>query len=525
MPRSEITEMFSVYVDESEANIQGTIPPIEDGPAEWASFEVFFLDRGRGTIPNSNLQAFSEVLVFRRSVREWGPSDWDRARFNREDAILVTPVTSNPMLIDMRTAGNDAVIYNQEADFVVAITTSSRAQNNDQFSIVLSNVFLSHFYPDPYLDKEATTKLITCVDSAGDLMPERDFITAAGSMDRKYKFFPPNYPDFAGQRHADGLDSLEDLEIPQVLPSECTPTAVIGIEMAARRDRLRRVFLNFVSSMDGANSDNDYWLDDPVLPGDTLHHFGVYDPHFDEIIQDNDNNGIFTPADTVLYPGANGRLDSKMTLFDDDMDGLVDEEELNGINDDHDYWADENANSLYDPGVDEHYFDYDRDGLYSDATVLDERLDTDGTVTAGAGTMLDSIAIGAALTPFQQADKVGYTVRDGNVFDENVDIVIFDMDGDGKYTFKPDRFVDSDGNDSIKPGERNVPNGSPATAFRILDNVFADNLDDPIYVWLEVDYDDTYTSADSPILGRPAAGVTVSGFNVADATWAFWDQN
>ena len=170
-----------------------------------------------------------------------------------------------------------AIVHNGTSIFAVAIETSDQVENNDQFRVVVNiggeQIIHQNEAGSPYKDKTYTSNIITVVDQAGDLMPFPDTVLASGN-DRIYPYEPHNYTDLFSQ-HPDALNILEDMEVPQVLPSESSRTAVLGFEIAGVHSHLDHVVLNFTSCREGRNNDRDYWADDPAgIPG-------IYEPFID----------------------------------------------------------------------------------------------------------------------------------------------------------------------------------------------------------------------------------------------------
>jgi hypothetical protein len=340
-------------------------------------------------------------------------------------------------------SGGHAFVLNSKAIFFVAIETDATIENNDQFSVTVrinqADIAHQNGSGNPFGTKVFSSRIITCVDAAGDLLPSADTILG-GAVDRFYPFEPHNYPDFFGQ-HPDALNILEDMEVPQVLPSESSRTAVLGIELAGVHSHLNYVVLNFTSSRDGRNNDHDYWADDPAgIPG-------VYDPQIDEIFHKQNtpadpNRAVREAGDTLLFQGATPGVQTTIMGVDDDLDGRTDEELPNGIDDDgdlrvdedislpiihplvdedsQDYWAwyDEDGNGAYDPVIDELYFDANGNGVFDPTSGIPQVNETPERVFQGA--------------------TAGFTLRPGDSYTgPRTHFFRLDEDGDGEAGSPP----------------------------------------------------------------------------------------
>ncbi|MBK7496462.1 MAG: hypothetical protein IPI28_14120 [Candidatus Omnitrophica bacterium] len=313
---SRVTEV--VRFDISETNTDDMQTPIfdDDGGLEIRRVQISFSDL-RGSINSLNIgNKVAFVSLYRISQDIDNPLfDFDED-FKIEQNILlarkrvagpllslevpceelaerITSITQ-PCVVDIPSAelcertickdpdtgaciarGGDGFVQNQKAIFMVSVETDAAIVNNGQFSVIVtidSNAIAhQNGSGNPYKKRVFSSRILTVVDSAGDLMPFPDTILGVGD-DRFFPYEPHNYTDLFSQ-HPDALNILEDMEVPQVLPSESSRTAVLGIELAGVHSHLKYVVLNFTSTRDGRNNDRDYWADDPAgIPG-------VYDPY------------------------------------------------------------------------------------------------------------------------------------------------------------------------------------------------------------------------------------------------------
>ncbi|NUN94686.1 MAG: hypothetical protein HUU16_00795 [Candidatus Omnitrophica bacterium] len=348
-------------------------------------------------------------------------------------------------------SGGDGYVLNSTAIFMVAVETDATIDNNDQFSVIVriqrEDIAHQTGSGSPFGTRVFGSRIITVVDQAGDVMPFPDVILG-GAVDRFYPFEPHNYPDLFSQ-HPDALNILEDMEVPQVFPSESSRTAVIGFEIAGVHSYLNYVILNFTSCREGRNNDGDYWADDPAgIPG-------VYDPFVDEIfrnlgeIADDGDPKIFEydTFDQVVFEGLTPGVQTTRRGFDDDGDGRIDEELPNGLDDDddgltdedislpvihplvdednQDYWAwhDENGNGVYDPAIDELYFDANGNGVFDPTSGIPQVNEVPERVYRGA-------TAGFVLRPGQPYDNFAGTGVD-NTGDGTPDTFFFRLDDDG----------------------------------------------------------------------------------------------
>ena len=371
---------------------------------------------------------------------------------------------TNPLANTQLYEGGNAFVLNNEATFFIAIETDATIDNNDQFSVFArleaEDVRHQNGSGNSFGTKVFSSNIITAVDSAGDLMPFPDIITG-GADDDIYPFEPHNYPDLFSQ-HPDALNILEDMEVPEVLPSESSRTAVLGIELAGVHSELNYLRLNLTSTREGRNNDGDYWADDPAgAPG-------VFDPHIDEIFHYS-GPPPFPAGDIIVYDadfenvfeGATPGVQTTRKGFDDEPDGLTDEELPNGLDDDddglidedisrptiqplvdednQDYWAwyDENGNGIYEPALDELYFDANGNGVFDITGGIPQVSEVPEEVFQGATS-------GFSLRPGDRYDNfLGTGVDNDGDGDPDTFFFRLDEDGDGEAgsTLSPDIFA------------------------------------------------------------------------------------
>jgi len=534
LPGSRTTEMMRLDIVETDTSTADN--PVDDGAATLESLVVSFR-RMTGT----DISELSTVALYRIG------QDIDNTNFNfqrdfsfaNNRLIQRLPVLSSTV----RFENLNETIENTRGIFFIALNTDVTLDNNDEFALVVGDIVLTHpGAVDPVPDLKQESEIITCVDFAGDLMPVADSVRTDGT-NRDYPFSPHNYPDYS-YRHPDALDDLEDLEIPRVLPAECTPTAVLGLELAGVRSELYGVLLNFTSTVDGINNDRDYFIDEPSpysIPG-------IFDPFVDEIVRDNDGDGLFSAGDEVLYAGINGVLDAERADYDDDGDGDIDEEKRNRfrqntdafslyeVNEDRDYFVDESGDGLLTPGQDEIYRDLDGDGRYLGLNSLDVVLYKPGVTTPISGVEFYDLEKGYPLTAFSSAGDVAYADRNSNgSFDVVTDLVLRDLDGNGLVLVTPDFVVDFDGGVSTERGSINfqeIEFGQIGLVVTSSDNVYADSLTTPSIVWRDRSPYNQFPDSNDQLLLAPA-GIKLSTepldyVNVATAdprTWYYHDRD
>jgi hypothetical protein len=532
LPGSRITEVLRLDITETDTSTPDN--PVDDGAATLESLEVSFSE-----LLGTEIGELSTVSLYRigQPIDDEGFDFQRDFKFSNNQLIRRQPVDSALV----RFENLNETILNTKAIFFIAITTDVTLDNNDEFSVIVGNIVVTHpesTDPKPNLKRESET--LTCVDFAGDLMPEADYVRSNG-IERDFPFAPHNYKDFSYQ-HPDALNELYDLEVPTVLPAESRPTAVLGIELAGVRSELQAIRLNFTSVINGVNNDNDYFIDEDyyaLVDGQLalISQSGVYDPFIDELVRDVDKDGFFSAADVVLYPGINGFIDAERKGVDDDGDGLIDEEKRNHfrlldgfdlyeVNEDRDFYIDENGDGRFSPGQDEVYKDYDGDGCYSDGGSLDLVL------YAGNG----GLEAGVALSAFSSDGNVAFVDRNGNGrFDPATEIVLRDLDQNGKVGATADRVVDFDGAISTDPGSaffQDVELGQAGSLLVTSDRVLTDHLVNPTIVFRDITPYNGIPDGSDQLLVAPA-GVTLptnaaAYVNVATAspqTWYYHDRN
>lgn len=534
LPGSRMTEVVRLDVVETDTSTPEN--PIDDGAATLQSLRVRF-ENLKGT----QISELSTVALYRIGQPIDDPEfDFQRDfdfRLNR--LVRMERILSHEVVFD----NLNEEILNTHAKFFIAITTDVSLRNNNEFAVRVWNIVLTHpASADPLPDLAIISEVLTCVDFAGDLMPEADYIRPDG-IERDFPFSPHNYSDFT-YVHPDALNDLFDLEIPTVIPAESPPIAVLGIEMAGVRSELQTIRLNFISNIDGVNNDGDFFIDEDFpVPG--VSRRGVFDPFIDEIVRDNDGDGFFSVGDEVLYYGFNGVLDAERRGFDDDGDGMIDEEQLNAfrsvqdgfiINEDFDYYVDENGDGRFTRDVDELYRDIDQDGRYAGSGTLDILVDTDGLLTPGTGNRFDGVQEGDPLEGFPSDSTVSFTDRNlNNKFEFGTDILLYDEDLNGKVTLTPDILVDTDGTLTPTRGTmQEVRPGMIGKPLQVSDQVYADSVTNPTIVWQDrLPYNGDYDTGDSLLIGTPSippgGGTVVPGaVNVATInpqTWYYHDRN
>ena len=536
LPGSRITEVMRLDIVETDTSTPDN--PQDDGAATLESLIVSF-----SKLKNTDLSELSTVSLYRigQSIDEDGFDFQRDFRFANNLLLRRQPIDSVVVVFDEI----NETIENTTAIFFVAITTDVTLDSNDEFALTVGNIVVTHpesVDPNPNLKRDS--EILTCVDFAGDLMPMADYIRGDG-YERDYPFSPHNYKDFSYQ-HPDALNDLFDLEIPMVLPAESTPTAVLGIEMAGVRSELEAIRLNFTSSINGVNNDNDYFIDEDLFPYSVR---GAFDPFIDEIVRDVDGDGFFSDEDIVLYPGYNGIIDAERKDFDDDGDGLIDEESRNlfrrydqygnlisgafdlyEVNEDRDFYVEDqpSPDGRFNPGQDEVYKDYDGDGRYAGPGDLDVLLFS----TTGA------LAQGTPLTFFPSDTEIAFVDRNANNrFDADTEILMRDIDGSGKVANTPDITIDLDGAITSDRGStffREIEIGGLGLPFAVDDHVMTNNLqgreplvvfrDNPPFNEIPDDYDQLLIAP----TGFGSATNTMTYVNVVSATeytWYYHDRD
>jgi len=234
MPNSTVTEVVEIRIEESDTS---TATNPDDGAGYLQSMTVSFTTSGPApqdivdsvAVYRIGQPVDSKDFVFDKEF------DFGANTFILRERVYGSSVFLN-IASQMPPSGVHVipgdVIWNTRAIYYVAITTTRRIKNEDEFTVQVSNVSIVHprsADPDPALSIRSLK--LRCVNTVGDVLPAADHVRSDGisveyPLNRNIDLpLPHNYPDYVGV-HPDAKNELQDIEVPVVQPAESDLFAV-----------------------------------------------------------------------------------------------------------------------------------------------------------------------------------------------------------------------------------------------------------------------------------------------------------